>query len=119
MTEQIVPMQVDGVDLLVATVVVPGSEPTSGRLDRAGRRVVEGFDRAQEAISAVAVRLAGSVKQLEERAVRPDRLQVEFGLSFTAEGGILVAGSSVAASLKVTISYDRPSQASSAAAPVR
>jgi hypothetical protein len=108
MAERVVPMQVAGVELLVQTVTVPGLEHTSGRMARAGDRAVEGFDRAQAAIEAIAAKTADTLRGLGKQALRPDRLAVEFGLCFTAEGGVLVAGSSVQASLKVTITYDRP-----------
>ncbi|MGV1005309.1 MAG: CU044_2847 family protein [Candidatus Nanopelagicales bacterium] len=106
--ERIVPVQVDGVDLWVETVVLPGSEPTSGGLGKAGERVIEGFAAAQEAIGVIARRVAGTVAELSGQAVCPDKLQVEFGLSFTATGHILVAGSSAGTSLKVSVTYDRP-----------
>lgn len=104
-------MRVGDVEVLVETVPVAGSEPTSGRVDRAGQQVADAFDRAQETIVAVATRLAGTVGELAARSVRPDRVEVEFGLSFTAQGNVIVAGSSVAASLKITVGYDRPARA--------
>jgi hypothetical protein len=107
MGSQVEQMRVGGLDLLVEVVTPPGSEQTSGRLDHAGQKVVGGFDRAEAAIEAIATRLAGMLDKLAERAVQPDRVEVQFGLKFTAEGGILVAGSSVEASLQVTIGYDR------------
>ena len=106
---RVVPMRVGDVDLLVETVTLPGSEQTSGRLDRVGERVVDGFDRAQGAIEAIATRLGETLDELGQRAVQPDRVEVKFGLKFTAEGGVLVAGSSAEASLEVTIGYDRAS----------
>ncbi|WP_210571682.1 CU044_2847 family protein [Streptomyces sp. GESEQ-4] len=104
----LVPTRVGGVEVLVETVPVPGSERTSGRLEEAGQRVVEAFDRAQETITALASQLAGTLAAMGERAVRPDHVEVQFGLSFTAQGGIVVAGVGSQASLQVTLSYDRP-----------
>jgi hypothetical protein len=111
MVGSLVPMRVGDVEVLVETVPVAGSEPTSGRSDKAGQKMLDAFDRAQETIAAVATRLAGTVGDLTARSVRPDRVEVEFGLSFTAQGNVIVAGSSVAASLKVKVSYDRPVRA--------
>jgi NTP-dependent ternary system trypsin peptidase co-occuring protein len=107
MVERVVPMRVGGVDLLVSTVVLPGSEQTSGRMDRAGQKVVDAFDSAQSAIEAIGDRMAATVASLNAQAARPKSVSVEFGLSFTASGGVLVAGASAAASLKVTIAYER------------
>jgi len=39
---RVVPMRIGNVDLLVETVTLPGSEQTSGRLERVGERVVDG-----------------------------------------------------------------------------
>ena len=100
-------MRVGGVDLLVSTVVLPGSEQTSGRLDRAGQKVVDAFDGAQAAIEAIGSRVADTVRSLNGQAAHPSGVSVEFGLSFTATGGVVVAGATAEASLKVTISYDR------------
>jgi len=105
---QTVPVRVGDVEVLVETVPVPGSERTSGRLEDAGRRVVEAFDRAQQAIVEIAGQLAGTVEEMGRRAVRPDHVEVRFGLSFTAQGGVVVVGGSAEASLQVTVAYDRP-----------
>jgi Trypsin-co-occurring domain 1 len=107
MRGRVLPVRVGEVELLVETVPVTGTEPTAGRADDATRRAVEAFEQAQGAIVAVATRTAGTVRELASRAVCPDRVEVEFGLSFTAQGNVLVAAASAEASLKVTISYDR------------
>lgn len=107
MTGRLVPVRVGDVELLVEAVVPPGSEPTSGRVDEVARKVGEAFDRAQGAIVEIAVKTAGSVRELAARAVHPEKVAVEFGLSFTATGGVVIAGASAQASLKVTITYDR------------
>ena len=53
-----VPMQVGGVELLVETTPVAGTEQTSA-LDKAQAAVAEAFDRAQSAIVAVAESTVG------------------------------------------------------------
>lgn len=120
MTGRIVPFQVNGVQVLIETVPGPRTEsvpgtpraPASPRpelrgalADKAADGLVDAFDHAQDVIEAIATRLAGTVSSLAERAVHPDTVELEFGLSFTASGGIIVAGSSVEASLRVTIGY--------------
>ena len=81
-------MRVGGVDLLVETtpVTVAGSQPTS-RVDEAADAVVGAFDRAEEAVVAVASSLVASVGRLGG----PARLEVEFGLKFSAQGSVVVA----------------------------
>jgi hypothetical protein len=87
----VVPVRVGEVDLLVETVLVAGTEPTSG-LDKVGDRIVDAFAAAREAIVEVASSTAEVVGQLGQRARRPDQLEVEFGLSFTAKGNVIVVG---------------------------
>jgi len=105
-------MQVGGVELLVTTVVLPGSEQTSGaRMAKAAEAVVDAFDTAGAAIEAVAGKVAATVAALSAKAMAPEKLSVEFGLSFTASGGVIVAGASAQASLKVTVTYPVPAAA--------
>ena len=67
-------MRVGEVDLLVETVPVAGTEPTSG-LDKVGDRIVDAFAAAREAI-VEASSTAEVVGQLGQRARRPDQLEV-------------------------------------------
>ena len=108
MAERVVPMQVGGVELLVTTVgpvVPPGSEQTSGRAGKVTDAVVDAFDAAGAAIEAVAGKVAATVAALSAKAMAPEKVSVEFGLSFTASGGVILAGASAQASLKVTVTY--------------
>lgn len=106
----LVPMQVAGVTLLVETSAVGGSENTSSRLDRAQAAVTDAFDHAQAAIVAVATSTVATIGQLGARAVRPDEVEVKFGLKFAAEGNVIVAGASGEATLEVTLTYRQPEQ---------
>jgi hypothetical protein len=105
MAGRVVAMRVSGVDLLVETAVVAGSEPTATRLDRAQEAVTDAFDRAREAIVAVAESTVSTIGELGQRAVRPEELEVRFGLKFSAQGNVIVAGAAGEASLKVTLTY--------------
>lgn len=105
---QLKPARIGDVDLWIETVPVAGDEQASGRADEAIQRVSAAFDRGQDTIVAIATKLAGTIGELGARAVRPDHVQVEFGLSFSANGNVIVAGSTVEATLKVSITYDRP-----------
>jgi hypothetical protein len=99
------PLRVGGVDLLVEVSPVAGSEPTSAKLDRAGQAVTEAFDRAQDAIVAVASSTVTTIGRLGERSLRPDQVQVKFGLKFSAQGNVIVAGVSGEATLEVSLTY--------------
>jgi Trypsin-co-occurring domain 1 len=102
---RLIPVQVGGVEIEVEAVPVAGTEPTSGRVSKAAGNVVDAFGRAQETI----IEVARSTAEMIDRAgaaARPDRVEVEFGLKFSASGGVIMAGVAGEASLKVTLSYD-------------
>lgn len=101
---RVVPLRVGGTEVLVETSVVAGSEPTSA-LDRAGHRVVDAFDRAEDAILGIADSVVATIGRLGERAARPDRVEVEFGLKFSVSGSVIVAQGGGEATLRVLLSY--------------
>ncbi|MGH3932167.1 MAG: CU044_2847 family protein [Pseudonocardiaceae bacterium] len=93
------------VDLLVETVPVAGTEPTSA-LTKAGERIIDAFAAAQMAIVEVASSTAEVLETLGQRARQPDQLEVEFGLSFSAKGNVIVVAGETGATLRVKVSYD-------------
>lgn len=102
---QLIPVRVGDIEIEVEAVTVAGTEATSGRAAKAAGSVLEAFGRAQDAI----IEVAKSTAEMIERAgaaVRPDRVDVEFGLKFSASGGVIMAGVAGEASLKVTLGYD-------------
>ncbi|MGI9000362.1 MAG: CU044_2847 family protein [Pseudonocardia sp.] len=99
-------MLIDGVEVLVEAVSSGGSEQTSS-LGRAQDAVADAFERAQEAIVAIAASTVATIGQLGRRSVRPDEVQVAFGLKFSAQGNVIVAGASGEATLEVTLTYQR------------
>lgn len=102
---QVIAVRVDDIELLVETARAVGTEHTSIG-DRAQQQVVDAFERAQDAVVAVSTRVAGTVKRLAARGARPDKIEVEFGLKFTAKGDVIVASGSGEVALKVTVGYD-------------
>jgi 2-polyprenyl-6-methoxyphenol hydroxylase-like FAD-dependent oxidoreductase len=107
MTGRAMPMRIGDVELLVETVPAVGSEPTAG-LDQARDRVLDAYERAQAAIVAVASSTVDTIGELTARNARPDQIEMEFGLKFSAQGGIIVAGASGEATLTVRLSYLAP-----------
>jgi hypothetical protein len=105
MSGRLLPIRVGGVELLVEVTPMAGSEQTS-RLSDASGRVVDAYQQAQEAIIALSGSVADTVSRLGQQAVRPDRVQVEFGLQFTASGNVFVASTSGQATLQVSVGYD-------------
>lgn len=102
---QLIPVRIGDIEIEVEAVQVAGTEATSGRAAKAAGSVLEAFGRAQDAI----IEVAKSTAEMIERAgaaARPDRVDVEFGLRFSASGGVIMAGIAGEASLKVTLGYD-------------
>jgi hypothetical protein len=98
-------MQVGGIDVLVETMHVAGTEATSG-LDTAGERVLDAFDRARSVISSLAASTVDAIHDIASSSVaHPEHVEVEFGLSFSAKGNVIVVGASASATLKVTLKY--------------
>ena len=102
---RLIPVRVGDIEIEVEAVPVAGTEPTSGRPARAAGSVLEAFGRAQDAIIEVAWSTAQMIEQAGAGA-RPDRVEVEFGLKFSASGTVIMAGVAGEASLKVTLGYD-------------
>jgi Trypsin-co-occurring domain 1 len=98
-------VRVGDIDIEVEAVPVAGTEPTAGRATRAAGNVLEAFGRAQDAIIEVAKSTAEMIEK-SGAAARPDRVEVEFGLKFSASGTVIMAGVAGEASLKVTLGYD-------------
>jgi hypothetical protein len=111
---QLIPVRVGDIQIEVEAVRVAGTESTSsGKTERAAGSVLEAFSRAQDAILEV----AKSTAQMIDRAgaaARPDRVEVEFGLKFSASGTVIMAGVAGEASLKVTLGYDIASRPAAA-----
>lgn len=111
-TGRLIPVRVGDVEIEIQTVPVAGTEATSGR---AVKNVTEAFARAQDAIIEVAKSTAEMIERAG-KAARPDRVELEFGLSFSVSGGVIMAGVSGEATLKVTLGYDPASRSVSAPA---
>jgi len=115
-----IPVTVGDTQVLVETVAVAppaGSELTSSRAERTLESVAEAFGRAQDVIVNVATSTTEMIEKAAARAARPDHMEIEFGLSFSATGGIvMVAGATAGATLRVMLSYDAKPPANPAAA---
>ncbi|MET8847769.1 CU044_2847 family protein [Amycolatopsis sp. NPDC004625] len=107
MAGQVVPMRFGDVEVLVATVpvVVTGTEPTS-KAGEAGARALDALGRAHDVIVGAAASTARLLGKLAAESARPQKLEVEFGLGFSAKGNVIVAGGSVDATIKVKLTYE-------------
>lgn len=109
-------VRVGEIDMQVETVTVPGSQQTS-RLGDAIEHVSEAFERAQSAIVEVAASTAQMIGRTAARGARPDHVEVQFGISFSAQGGVILAKAGGQASLTVTLTYDAPPAATAVVPP--
>ncbi|KUL27335.1 CU044_2847 family protein [Streptomyces regalis] len=106
-------VQVGETELLVETVQAGGTQATS-RVGDAAESVREAFARAQNAIVEVATSTIAVLDRAGQRAARPDAMEVEFGLKFSAQGNVIVAGSAGEATLRVKLTYNRGAAGSAA-----
>jgi Trypsin-co-occurring domain 1 len=100
-----IPIRVGDIELLVETVQLAGTEPTVSRAQKAVEHAGEAFMRAQDTIVEVAKSTAEMIEKVAAQAASPDRVEVEFGLRFSATGNIIMAGATAEAALKVTLTY--------------
>ncbi len=105
MAGRVTPMKFAGLDVLVETVTLPGSQATS-TVDRATERALDAFDSAREVIVAAASATLETINAMGERAARPNHVEIEFGIAITAKADIVIAGASANAALKVKLVYD-------------
>ena len=105
MADQVVPMRFGGVEVLVQTTKVPGTEPTS-RAGDAAVKALDAFEAAHDVIIGAAASTAEVLTALAQRASQPNKLEVEFGLGFSAKGNVIVASGSLDATVKVKLTYE-------------
>jgi len=114
---RLIPVKVGDIEIEAEAVVPAGTQPTAGgKAAKAAGSVLDAFSRAQETIIEVAKSTAEMIDRTGT-AARPDRVDVEFGLKFTASGGVIMAGVSGEASLTVTLGYDVTSRPAAASPP--
>ncbi|NBE99988.1 hypothetical protein FE391_41690 [Nonomuraea sp. KC401] len=102
--QQLVPMTLGQVEVLVETVAEPGSEPTSSLNDQLAR-TKEMFGRAQEVIGQMAVSALEIKDRVAQHSRKPDQIEIQFGIKFSAQGNIILASASAEASLTVKVVY--------------
>ena len=95
--------------VLVSAVQVPGTESTSAA-DRVREHAVDALEQARDAIEAVAKSTVEAAGRLKKAAMAPASIEVELGIAFTVQGGVVIAGGGVAASLVVHLTYDLASK---------
>jgi hypothetical protein len=103
----LVPSEIGGVPVLVEVLQAPGTEQTS-RAESTAERLQDMFARAQRVIEKITMLAAESQERIAARSRRPDQVELEFGLKFTAQGQIVVASAATEASFSMKITYGAP-----------
>ena len=105
MPASIQPLRFGDADVQVCVVQLPGTQNTSAA-DRIRERAVDALEQAQQAIEAVARSATHTISKLKAASTSPSNVEIELGLAFTAQGGVVVAGAGVEASIVVHLSYE-------------
>jgi hypothetical protein len=114
--EVLVAADIDGVPVLVEVMSAPGTEQTASPV-RPAERIHEMFVHAESVISKIAESAVRVGRQIARQAQSPNKVEVQFGLAFTAQGQIVIAKATVEASLSVKVTYDAVSSVQETAAP--
>ena len=104
MKTQLVPVELDGVTLVVEAAVTPGSEDTSTLDDRV-ERINDAFDRLPAILTSISKRLIVATQELSHEAMKPSEISAEFGLKVSATGQVILVSGTAEASLSVTLTY--------------
>jgi hypothetical protein len=104
MADRVMPLRVGDVELLVEVSHALGTERTSSKLERAQDALGDAFDRAKSAIVAVGESTVDVIDRMSQKA-RPHQVEVKFGLKFSAQGNVVLAGASGEATLDVKLVY--------------
>jgi hypothetical protein len=103
MASRLIPVKIGDASVLVEVAVIAGSEETSsGMTDR----INAGYEHLETVILQMSESIAETIGKLRDRAAAPARVDVEFGLKFTAKGTVFVAEASGESAVKILISYD-------------
>jgi hypothetical protein len=92
------------VEVPVSVVQSPGTENTSAA-DRLRDRAVDALEQAHLAIDAVARSATNMLDELRTTNSSLSSMEIELGLAFSAQGGVVVAGAGVQASMIVHLNY--------------
>lgn len=105
--------EIGGASVWVEAVVVPGSEPTS--TTRVGEALRGAFSSTRDVLAEIASGIVDGARDLVEAGAAPDEICVELGFGVSTGGNLVLLSASTEASLKVTLTYKRPSTATSSA----
>jgi hypothetical protein len=99
----VIATEVGGVPVLVETVVVAGFEQTAR--PKGVEKLQDMFTRAEAVIEQLALSAVQIGERVAAQSARPDEVEIQFGLKFSATGDIVIASAGAEASLGVKIVY--------------
>lgn len=99
-----IPVMLNGTQIYVEPVIQAGSQ-AMGRLSDAREQVMDVASDLDKTIASLAASGVNAILRQQNTIQRPEAFEIEFGLKFSAEGRILVAGASADASLVVRLKY--------------
>ncbi|MDG4779393.1 CU044_2847 family protein [Micromonospora sp. WMMD961] len=97
-----IPGEINGVPVLVEVVPI-GDEYTSTR--PAQQKAEELFVKAQSVIEGMVASTAEMMRSAAYRAARPSQVEVQFGLKFSTQAGVIFASAASEASLNVKLVF--------------
>lgn len=91
--------------ITIASVEVPPKDGiTDVSRDKVTAQAAESFENALQKVKSVASTLSTTLRDL---ASPPDEYGVEFGVTFSAESGIIIASGSIEANFQINLSWKK------------
>lgn len=103
MQSVVVETEVGGIPVLVEAVAGPGFQQTGSSKPVAKLQGM--FTRAEAVIEQLALTAVRIGERVAAQSARPDEVEVQFGLKFSATGDIVIASAGAEASLGVKVVY--------------
>ncbi|MFC0623263.1 CU044_2847 family protein [Kribbella deserti] len=103
MQSVVVETEVGGIPVLVEAVVGPGFQRTGS--SKPVEKLQGMFTRAEAVIEQLALTAVQIGERVAAQSARPDEIEVQFGLKFSATGDIVIASAGAEASLGVRVVY--------------
>jgi hypothetical protein len=100
---QVVPLTVDGREILVEVEQRYGSEETTS-FGEVLENTRDAFEQARDMITAVAANMIGAIRAMD-KALAPDEFNLEFAVKFNAEGNAVLAKAGAEANIQITMAY--------------
>ena len=100
---QVIPIEFDGEIVYVEAETAYGYEDTTSAKEHLAT-ISGAFTRARETISQVCMSMVRTVKAMDKE-ITPNEFQVQFGIKFGGEAGVMLASVSSEATLTITMTY--------------